>query len=90
LDRLGDVFRPQRFFSGEIGNGPRDLEDLVVAPGREAEFVDGHFEEFLAFFVQRAILLDLPVIHVRVGVNAGILKSLLLDLPGTDGSFPDL
>ena len=61
-----------------------------MPPGREAEFVDGHFEEFLAFFVQRAILFDLPVVHVGVGINARVPEPFLLDLSGPRCPFPDL
>ena len=66
----------------QVGDGSGDFEDAVVGPGGEAQALHGHLEQALGLGTRGAVLLDEPGRHVGVGVDAGFVETLPLDLPG--------
>ncbi len=50
---LGNMGGGEGLHAGKIGYGPRDLEDAVVGPGAQAEFVDGDFQKSLGIRIPR-------------------------------------
>lgn len=70
----------------QVGDSPRDLADLVVGAGTEAELGHRLLEQHLGMRIEPAELLDLPVAHRGVGrdpaVTAGDVESFGLNCPG--------
>jgi hypothetical protein len=85
LDGFQDMWRPNTFALGEIGNRACDLENAVVCPRAQMEFLHRPPQEFLPLEVQFAMGLELTVRHLSVGAALRFSsEALLLELSGAE------
>ena len=89
LDRLGEMGLKNVFLSGQIGDGPRHLENAGVAAGGKGQAVGDQLQEPPPLFIQTAETADVAGLHLRVAVQAEFRQPLSLNgagrlHPGTD------
>ena len=64
--------------AGQVGNGARDLQYLVIRASRQTQLLHRLAEQTVGVGGQTAELLDVPVGHLRVGVDARLLQPFAL------------
>ena len=60
---FGDVFGPDVGGGGQVGNGAGQLYDAGAGSGGQAHVLDDFLQKMLAVRTQRAVFLDLSVVH---------------------------
>lgn len=82
LDRLGQVWLPDILLPGQIGYGPRHLQNATVCAGRKPEPIGDHLQQLLSLIIEGTKLADMAGGHGGVGVQAVGGKALGLKLSG--------
>jgi hypothetical protein len=80
LNRLGDVRRADRFDTGEIGDGARNLEDAGIGTRREAELRHGAFDERGAGRVGTGECVEF--LREHLGIATGSAEARMLTFAG--------
>lgn len=82
LHRLGQVLLAYRLAAGQIGDGPRHLEDTSVAASGKSQAVSDHLQRFLTLFINLAELADVAGGHGGIGVQTVGAEAVALKLTG--------
>src|SRR5207249_5926308 len=88
--RLTDVLGAHTIAAREVGDGPRHLEDALVAPGAELGALVGRGKHRLALLVERGIPPDELGVHVGVAADTRALQARGLALACLDDGSADL
>jgi len=75
--------------SGQVGDGPRHLEDAGVGADGESEAVGDHLEPLLALLVDGAEAADVPRLHLGIGVQAEGAQAAELEFAGAVDAVAD-
>jgi len=74
----------------QVGNGSGNLQDPVVGPSREAQFVNGGFQKIARRLVDTAVLPDMAAAHLGIAVDIAATKTPGLLLSCRADTFADL
>ena len=86
-DRFGDVLGLDIFNPGQVGNRACDLDDAVVASGREMERLEDVFDERFPLRVERTGFRELAMPHLRVAREMPTRETFLLHPAGGRDAF---
>ena len=89
LDCLGNLVDANIALSGQVGQGPGNLQDPIIGPGGEAQFVHRGFQQTLGIQANGAMRTNMPTAHPGVAKDPGPCKTPGLNLAGHFHPFAD-